>query len=88
MIGAWRSRERYLFTDRYGDEATFCRLAGQLAKECPRKDRRPAVWNSSVRRSALHHRAHDWMGFQRCAVCGEIGEGCAGRGERKIDVIL
>ena len=33
-----------MFTGRYADEATLYRLAGQLEKECPWKDRRPAVW--------------------------------------------
>ncbi len=34
-----------MFTGRYGDEATLYRLAGQLEKECPWKDRKPALWN-------------------------------------------
>lgn len=34
-----------MFTGRYGDEATLFRLAGQLEKEAPWKDRRPPVWN-------------------------------------------
>lgn len=34
-----------MFTGRYGDEGTLYRLAGQLEKECPWKDRRPLVWN-------------------------------------------
>ncbi len=33
-----------MFTARYADEATLYRLAGQLEKEMPWKDRRPAVW--------------------------------------------
>ena len=33
-----------MFTARYADEATLFRLAGQLEKEAPWKDRRPAVW--------------------------------------------
>ena len=33
-----------MFTGRYADEATLWRLAGQLEKEMPWKDRRPAVW--------------------------------------------
>ena len=43
-----QSREKLpigmMFTARYGDEATLFRLAGQLEKEMPWKDRRPAVW--------------------------------------------
>ncbi len=34
-----------MFTGRYADEATLFRLAGQLEKELPWKDRRPKVWN-------------------------------------------
>lgn len=34
-----------MFTGRYGDEGTLYRLAGQLEKECPWKDRKPALWN-------------------------------------------
>jgi amidase len=34
-----------MFTGRYADEATLFRLAGQLEKEAPWKDRRPMVWN-------------------------------------------
>ncbi|MDH4385678.1 MAG: amidase family protein [Caulobacter sp.] len=34
-----------MFTSRYADEATLFRLAGQLEKEMPWKDRRPQVWN-------------------------------------------
>jgi amidase len=34
-----------MFTARYADEATLFRLAGQLEKEMPWKDRRPAVWD-------------------------------------------
>jgi amidase len=33
-----------MFTGRFADEATLYRLAGQLEKECPWKDRRPQVW--------------------------------------------
>jgi amidase len=33
-----------MFTGRYGDEATLFRLAAQLEKEAPWKDRRPQVW--------------------------------------------
>src|SRR5512146_210308 len=33
-----------MFTAKYGDEATLFRLAGQLEKEAPWKDRRPRVW--------------------------------------------
>jgi amidase len=33
-----------MFTARYADEATLFRLAGQLEKEMPWKDRRPAIW--------------------------------------------
>lgn len=34
-----------MFTARYADEATLFRLAGQLEKELPWKDRKPPVWN-------------------------------------------
>ena len=34
-----------MFTGRFADEATLYRLAGQLEKECPWKDRRPPIWN-------------------------------------------
>jgi amidase len=34
-----------LFTARYADEATLIRLAAQLEKEAPWRDRRPKVWN-------------------------------------------
>lgn len=34
-----------MFTGRFADEATLYRLAGQLEKEQPWKDRRPPVWN-------------------------------------------
>jgi amidase len=34
-----------MFTGRFADEATLYRLAGQLEKELPWKDRRPAIWN-------------------------------------------
>jgi len=33
-----------MFTAKYADEATLFRLAGQLEKEAPWKDRRPPVW--------------------------------------------
>ena len=33
-----------MFTAKYADEATLFRLAGQLEKEAPWKDRRPKVW--------------------------------------------
>jgi amidase len=33
-----------MFTGRYADEATLLRLASQLEKEAPWKDKRPAVW--------------------------------------------
>jgi amidase len=33
-----------MFTGRYADEATLFRLAAQLEKECPWKDRRPPIW--------------------------------------------
>jgi amidase len=34
-----------MFTARFADEATLYRLAGQLEKELPWKDRRPPIWN-------------------------------------------
>jgi len=34
-----------MFTARYADEATLLRIAGQLEKEMPWKDRRPPIWN-------------------------------------------
>jgi amidase len=34
-----------MFTARYADEATLFRLAGQLEKEMPWKDRTPLVWS-------------------------------------------
>jgi amidase len=34
-----------MFTSRFADEATLFRLAGQLEKEAPWKDRRPPIWN-------------------------------------------
>ncbi len=34
-----------MFTARYADEATLFRLAAQLEKEAPWKDRRPPIWN-------------------------------------------
>jgi len=34
-----------MFTGRFADEATLYRLAGQLEKELPWKDRRPEIWN-------------------------------------------
>lgn len=44
----WESAEGLpvgmMFTGRFADEATLYRLAGQLEKEQPWKDRRPAVW--------------------------------------------
>jgi amidase len=33
-----------MFTARYADEATLLRLAGQLEKEIPWRDRRPPIW--------------------------------------------
>lgn len=46
----WASEEgglpiAMMFTAKYADEATLYRLAGQLEKELPWKDRKPAVWN-------------------------------------------
>lgn len=45
----WQSKNNLplamMFTGRYADEATLFRLAGQLEKECPWKDRKPPVWN-------------------------------------------
>jgi amidase len=44
----WQSEDRLpiamMFTGRFADEATLYRLAGQLEKELPWKDRRPPVW--------------------------------------------
>lgn len=44
----WRSEDGLpigmMFTGRFADEATLYRLAGQLEKEAPWKDRRPAIW--------------------------------------------
>ncbi len=34
-----------MFTGRYADEATLLRLAAQLEKEAPWKDKRPPIWN-------------------------------------------
>jgi amidase len=34
-----------MFTGRYADEAALLRIAGQLEKEMPWKDRKPPVWN-------------------------------------------
>jgi amidase len=34
-----------MFGGRYADEATLFRLASQLEKEAPWKDRHPPVWN-------------------------------------------
>ncbi|HEY1753431.1 MAG TPA: amidase family protein [Caulobacteraceae bacterium] len=34
-----------MFTARYADEATLFRLAAQLEKEAPWKDKRPPIWN-------------------------------------------
>ncbi|MGH6972624.1 MAG: amidase, partial [Caulobacteraceae bacterium] len=34
-----------MFSARFADEATLFRLAGQLEKELPWKDRRPPIWN-------------------------------------------
>jgi amidase len=33
-----------MFSAKFADEATLYRLAGQLEKECPWKDRRPPIW--------------------------------------------
>jgi len=33
-----------MFTARYADEATLLRLAAQLEKETPWRDRRPPIW--------------------------------------------
>ncbi len=45
----WQSRDGLpigmMFTGRFADEATLYRLAGQLEKELPWKDRRPPIWN-------------------------------------------
>jgi amidase len=45
----WQSQSNLpiamMFTGGYGDEATLYRLAGQLEKELPWKDRKPPVWN-------------------------------------------
>jgi len=45
----WQSQEGLplgmMFTGRFADEATLYRLAGQLEKELPWKDRRPPIWN-------------------------------------------
>jgi amidase len=45
----WQSAEGLpmgmMFTGRFADEATLFRLAGQLEKELPWSDRRPAIWN-------------------------------------------
>jgi amidase len=45
----WQSKSALpiamMFTGRYGDEATLYRLAGQLEKELPWKDRKPPIWN-------------------------------------------
>jgi amidase len=44
----WQSQSRLpigmMFTGRYADEATLYRLAGQLEKELPWRDRRPPLW--------------------------------------------
>ena len=34
-----------MFSGRYADEATLFRLAAQLEKEAPWRDRRPPLWN-------------------------------------------
>ena len=45
----WESAEHLplgmMFTGRFADEATLYRLAGQLEKEQPWRDRRPMLWN-------------------------------------------
>jgi amidase len=45
----WQSKANLplamMFTGRYGDEGTLYRLAGQLEKELPWKDRKPPIWN-------------------------------------------
>jgi amidase len=45
----WQSKSNLpiamMFAGRYGDEATLYRLAGQLEKELPWKDRKPPLWN-------------------------------------------
>ena len=45
----WQSQSNLpiamMFTPKYADEATLFRLAGQLEKECPWKDRKPPIWN-------------------------------------------
>jgi amidase len=45
----WQSAEGLpmgmMFTGRFADEATLFRLAGQLEKELPWRDRRPPIWN-------------------------------------------
>lgn len=45
----WQSKDNMplgmMFTGRFADEATLYRLAGQLEKELPWKDRKPPIWN-------------------------------------------
>jgi amidase len=45
----WQSKDGLpigmMFTGRFADEATLYRLAGQLEKEQPWKDRRPPIWH-------------------------------------------
>ena len=45
----WQSQDNLpiamMFTGRYGDEGTLFRLAGQLEKELPWKNRKPPLWN-------------------------------------------
>lgn len=45
----WQSQDGLpvgmMFTGRFADEATLYRLAGQLEKEAPWRDRRPPIWN-------------------------------------------